>query len=291
MDDTMRTSSTTVVPVRNMGIGERWASIIGGGMLLKYGLGRGSVSGVAVAALGGNLIYNGVTGYSPIFQALGMHHTEDGLEASTSVPYELGVRVDKAITINRPRHEVYSFWRNFENLSKFMRHLHSVTLLEGGRSHWIAQSLGGKTVEWDAEVNNEVENEVIGWRSLPGSDVDSAGSVRFQDAPGGRGTEVRVSLQYNPPGGAVGAAILKVFGKDPARQIQEDLRRLKQLLETGEIATTEGQPHGGESGFAETAPRVRRAGSGSDRVEAASEESFPASDPPSWTAPVEKQPG
>jgi uncharacterized membrane protein len=113
-----------------------------------------------------------------------------------------------------------------------------------GRSHWVAKAPAGTTVEWDAEVYNEKENEMIAWRSLEGSQVDNAGSVHFTPAPGGRGTQVRVVLKYDPPAGVIGAAVARLFGESPAQQIDEDLRRFKQLMEAGEVATTTGQPSG-----------------------------------------------
>jgi uncharacterized membrane protein len=146
--------------------------------------------------------------------------------------------------VNRPAAELYRYWRNFENLPKFMDHLESVRTTGEKRSHWVAKAPAGTTVEWDAEIINEKENELIAWRSLENADVDNAGSVRFQEAPAGRGTEVRVSLEYDPPGGMVGAAIAKLFGEAPDQQIQEDLRRFKQVMEAGERATTEGQASG-----------------------------------------------
>ena len=191
------------------------------------------------------------------------------------MPYEVGVRVDRAITVNKPREEVYRFWRNPENLARFMKHLESVKVLDDGRSHWIAKAPAGKTVEWDAEVINEVENELIAWRSLPGAGVDNAGSVQFNDAPGGRGTIVKVELQYNPPGGVVGAWLSKLWGEEPSQQINEDLRRFKALMETGEIPTTEGQTSGREA--------TPDHGSRKDSVQHASEDSFPASDAPAYT--------
>jgi uncharacterized membrane protein len=148
------------------------------------------------------------------------------------------------ITINRPLEEVYAFWRSFENLPRFLNHLKAVTDLGGGRSHWVAKGPAGSDVEWDAEIIEEKTNELISWRSLPGAMVDNAGTVRFEPATGGRGTVVRVKLQYQPPGGAVGATIAKLFGESPEKQIPIDLGRVKQLLETGEIARTEGQPAG-----------------------------------------------
>ncbi|MBX3064755.1 MAG: SRPBCC family protein [Anaerolineae bacterium] len=165
-----------------------------------------------------------------------------------SVPHNKGIRVDKSITINRPVEEIYKFWRNFENLPHFMHHLKSVRVTDDLHSHWIARAPAGSSVEWDAEIINEVPNERIGWRSLEGSEVANAGSVVFKPAPGGRGTELQVSLKYDPPGGKIGATIAKLFGKEPSVQIQEDLHRLQQLLETGEISTATGQTSGREKG-------------------------------------------
>jgi uncharacterized membrane protein len=146
--------------------------------------------------------------------------------------------VSRAVTINRSAEDLFKFWRNFENLPRFMTGLVSVRA-EGKRSHWVARGPLGTHAEWDAEIITEESNRLIGWRSLEGSEVATAGSVHFNPAPGGRGTEVRVEMKYEPPAGKVGALIAKLFGEDPARQIQEDLRRFKQLMETGEIPTAQ----------------------------------------------------
>jgi len=130
-----------------------------------------------------------------------------------------------------------------DNLPRFMRHLVSVDQLDYRRSRWVAQGPAGWRVTWDAEVINEIPNELLAWQSLAGSQVDSAGSVRFTEAPGGRGTEIRVELQYNPPAGIVGAYVARLFGREPEQEIEADLNRLKQFLECGEVATTDGQPH------------------------------------------------
>jgi uncharacterized membrane protein len=154
------------------------------------------------------------------------------------------VYVDRALTVNRSPDECYRFWRDFENFPRFMQHLESVVVMSETRSHWIATGPAGTRVEWDAEIVAEEPGKLLAWSSDEGSDIDHAGIVRFEEAPGGRGTIVHVELQYSPPGGTAGALIAKLFGEEPEQQIADDLRRFKQLLETGEIPTTVGQPSG-----------------------------------------------
>jgi uncharacterized membrane protein len=151
------------------------------------------------------------------------------------------VRVERVITINRPIDEVYQFWRAFENLPQFMRHLESVETRPGGRSRWRAKAPAGFSVEWEAEILQDRESDWIAWRSIEGSEVQNSGSVRFKAAPGARGTEVRVQLQYSPPAGMFGRTIAKLFGEAPEQQIEEDLDRFKQLMEAGEISASDGQ--------------------------------------------------
>jgi len=278
------------VQVKNLGLVERWASVLGGAALVSYGVKKRSQGGTLLAMLGGDLIYRGTTGYSPLYRALGIAPLEKSLGRSVSIPYQQGIRVDKSITIDKPREQVYTFWRNLENLPQFMRHVHSLTSLDHKRSHWILQGPAGRIVEWEAEIIHDQPNEWIGWRSIAGSDVDSAGSVHFKPAPGGRGTQVFLELQYIPPGGLFGAALAMLMGENPADQIQEDLRRFKQLIETGEISTTEGQPDGKQSVLRHKPARARKAVRvEGDKVQDASEASFPASDAPAWTAPREEQ--
>ena len=142
----------------------------------------------------------------------------------------------KALTSNRPAAEVYAFWRDLENLPRFMRHLESVTHTGPGRSRWKVKGPAGTSVEWDAEIVEDKPSEIIAWRSLPGSSVENGGFVRFRSAPGGQGTEVKVHLEYRPPAGRLGSAIATLFGENPEQQLQEDLRRFKQVMETGEIS-------------------------------------------------------
>lgn len=154
------------------------------------------------------------------------------------------MRARTAITVNRPPEEVYAFFRDLENLPRFMDHLESVTTTDDRRSHWKAKAPAGTSVEWDAEVVEDEPGSLISWRSLEGARVDNAGSVRFTPAPGGQGTEVVAEVEYSPPGGAVGAVVAKLFGEEPTQQIKDDLRRLKQVLETGEVLVSDGSPDG-----------------------------------------------
>ena len=150
-----------------------------------------------------------------------------------------GVHAKASCIVNRSPEEVYSFWRNFENLPRFMKHLESVHDTGNGRSHWVVKGPAGTSVEWDATIIADVPNEVITWRSLEDSDVDNAGAVRFEAAPGGRGTIVKVNIQYNPPAGVVGATIAKLFGEEPQQQLDDDMRRFKQVMEVGEVVVSD----------------------------------------------------
>jgi uncharacterized membrane protein len=188
--------------------------------------------GAAAAAIAG------VTALDVICaQQLSARHT-DGRPLARS--RRASVQVERATTISRPIEDVYQFWKNFENFPQFMRHLESVQVTGDRRSRWCAKGPAGTRVEWDAETIRDDENEWIAWRSLEGSDVQNSGSVRFRPAPGARGTEVRVQLQYTPPGGAVGRSVAWLFGEEPDQQIHEDLHRFKQLMETGEIPLSDG---------------------------------------------------
>lgn len=156
-----------------------------------------------------------------------------------SVPAKRGIHVTEVITVNRSAHEIYQFWRNFENLPHFMRHLESVHVADELHSYWRAKAPAGMTVGWDAEIIDDTPGERISWRSLEGADVPNAGSVRFKPAPGDRGTVVTVQIEYMPPGGAIGAAIAKLFGEEPAQQVKDDLRLFKQVMETGEVVRSD----------------------------------------------------
>jgi uncharacterized membrane protein len=157
---------------------------------------------------------------------------------------EDGARVSKTVIINRSPDELYRFWRDFENLPRFMEYLDAVRVADDKRSHWIVKGPAGKRVEWDAAIVEDRPGELICWRSLKGSQVQHSGCVSFEPAPGGRGSVVRVDLEYSPPAGVFGAAVAKLFGRAPEQEIDESLRRFKQLMEAGEILTTDGQPAG-----------------------------------------------
>jgi uncharacterized membrane protein len=229
---------------------ERWLAVAAGGVLAAYALRRRDVPGGLAALAGSALLYRGATGHCAVYGALGRNTARDGYAAiadwQSDTRQQLGgsagVHVEESVTINRPVSEVYRFWRDLENLPRFMNHLESVSQREGGISHWVAKGPAGTTVEWDARIINEVQDKVIGWQSLEGSTISTAGSVNFE--PSGRGTIVRVHFQYNPPAGKLGAAVARLFGEEPSVQVSDDLRRFKQIMEAGEVPTTEGQPTG-----------------------------------------------
>ncbi|MGZ8216576.1 SRPBCC family protein [Methylomagnum sp.] len=154
------------------------------------------------------------------------------------------LHAERSIVIDRPPEVLYQFWRDLERLPQFMNHLESVRNIGPNRSHWVAKGPAGMRIKWDAEITQDQPNRFIAWQSLAGSDMDSAGWVRFEPAPGGRGTVVRVAMDYHPPAGALGAAVAKLFGQSPEKHMAGDLHRFKQLMETGEIARTEGQSAG-----------------------------------------------
>jgi uncharacterized membrane protein len=213
---------------------ERWASLAAASAAVTYGLRKRSLSGMWWVAAATPLAYRGVVGTWPSWSA------ERPARGDTrgALAGDRGVHVRESIRLEKPVDEVYRFWRNLENLPRFMTHLRQVIDRGNGRSHWVAKGPGGVDVEWDAEIVNDVENKVIGWRSLPGSDVVSAGAVNFSTVRGGSATQVSVHLQYSAPGGRAGAFLAWLTGREPSQTIREDLRRVKQLLEAGEIPRT-----------------------------------------------------
>ena len=215
----------------NVGKTERLISGIAGVTLIVVALRRKRLRGILLP-IGGNLITRAVSGRCPVNRALGRNTAQqDRTSPVSSVARGQGIKVERSVTVNRPQAEVYRFWRKLENLPRFMDHLESVTVIDENRSHWVAKAPAGTKVEWEASIHNEIENELIAWRSLPGSDIDNAGSVHFTPAADAA-TEVRVVLSYDPPAGRVGAAVAKLLGEEPAKQVEEDLRRFKQVMES-----------------------------------------------------------
>jgi uncharacterized membrane protein len=157
---------------------------------------------------------------------------------------EGAIRVARSIVIHRRPDEIYAFWRRMENLPRFMYHLQEVRATGPNTSHWVTTAPGGATVEWDSELTADQPNELLAWRSMPGAQVENAGTVRFEPRPGGRGTIVRVELEYRPPGGIAGAAFSMLFNESPQQQLHDDLHRLKQVLEAGEVVRSDGSPSG-----------------------------------------------
>lgn len=218
----------------NVGRRERWISGAAGVALAAYGLRRKRLGRVLLPVAAG-LIGRAVTARCPVNRALGRDSTLDHQpsSAATSVKRGEGIRVEQSVTINRPAGELYQFWRRLDTLPRFMDHLESVEVLDPRRSRWVAKGPVGTRIEWDAEIYNEIAERLLAWRSLPQSDVDQAGSVHFEPLPDGS-TEVRVVLRYDPPAGKVGATVARLLGEDPARQVAEDLRRFKQVMEASE---------------------------------------------------------
>jgi uncharacterized membrane protein len=184
---------------------ERWSLVAGGSALIAYGLSRRSTAGFLISLLGGDIIYQGLRAH---------RHSHESMGARSSTG---GIRLSEVITVNKRPEELYRFWRNMENLPSFMRHLDSVKILDGKRSHWVARGPLGTKVEWDAEIVRDIENQLITWQSLENADVINAGSVSFRPALGNRGTEVKVVLRYEPPGGSVGWAFAKIFRQEPSQ--------------------------------------------------------------------------
>jgi uncharacterized membrane protein len=213
---------------------ERIGSVVAGGALALFGLYRKSLPGVLLALAGGMLIKRGVSGHCEMYQALGVNSRQ--LNTEQGVPGNKGIKVTKSVTVSRPRDEVYRYWRNLENLSRFMDHVESVREIDDRRSAWVVRGPLGHDVEWTAQIITDRTGELIAWESLPGAEVQNAGSVWFESTPNGD-TEVKVSLQYNPPAGAIGAAVAKLLGESPDVQLETDLAQFKQVIEGGQAST------------------------------------------------------
>jgi uncharacterized membrane protein len=271
-------------PVHNVHQAERIASVIAGGALAVYGiregLKRSRTEGAALALAGGALVRRGITGYCDVYRMLGVNTAGMEPGANATIAYQQGVRVDRSITINASREEVYSFWRDLTNMPRFMKYVKTVKSIDSTHSHWMVEGPAGQKFEWDAEIINEIPNELIAWKSLPGASIPNTGSVRFDHASAGRGTRISISLQYEPPAGQVSVWFAKMFGKDAESEVDTELHRLKNIMEAGEIPTSSGQPTGRTEDQA--AQRTHKS-SKQEEVMSASEQSFPASDAPAFS--------
>lgn len=225
---------------RNVDTWERVASVAIGAGIVAAAMRRHRAWGAA-AGTGAALIARGASGFCPVNAATGRHRELDDTRRALGGPR--GVTIQESVTIAKPQHEIFAFWNDPANLPRFMQHIEEVTPIDQRRTHWVMRGPMGMRVEWDAEVINTIEPELIAWRSLPGADVASAGSVHFNRRRG-TGTAITVRLQYQPPGGKAGAVLAWMAGRDPESDLREDLRRLKQILETGEVPTVDGQPAG-----------------------------------------------
>ncbi len=213
------------------------AMIVSGAALVALAARKRAWSTLGLAAASAPLIYRGATGGWPVPERMAQRASD----AVAPVP------VETALTIGRPADELYRFWRQLENLPRFMKNLESVTELDGRRSHWVGKSAIGLKLEWDAEIVEEREGQLLSWRTLPDSQVHNAGTVFFDNSSNGRGTVVRVSMDYQVPGHLLGQAVGKMLSGTTQQQVREDLKRFKELIETGEVATTDGQAHGTRS--------------------------------------------
>ncbi|MGN6367256.1 MAG: SRPBCC family protein [Phycisphaerae bacterium] len=227
----------------NVGADERAVSIAAGSIVTLMGLARSGLPRLLFTGLGGAMLYRGISGQCSMYKALGINTNDQDLEST-------GIHVAVSYLINTTPEDLYNRWKNMENLPSIMSNLISVQKLGEKRSRWTAAapSFAGGQIEWEAETVRDEPNTVIAWQSLPGSSVDTRGEVRCEKALGDRGTMLHVVLDYKPPFGQTGHYIAKLFGKSADSQIKEDLRKLKRLIETGEVPTTEGQPTGSCAG-------------------------------------------
>lgn len=217
----------------NVGSTERIVSALCGAGLIAGGLSRRNL---LAPLAGAALLYRGWSGRCAVYRALGISTAcDDANEGGVKARY--GERAEISIHIERQRDELYRYWKDLRNLPQVMSHLDSVTPLDQQRSHWVACGPMNVRLEWDAEIINDLEGEVIAWQSLPGSQVDTAGSVRFQTGPNGEGTDLTVELKYDPPGGQIAAMLGRLFGQGLEQTVREDLRAFKQMMEAGELAT------------------------------------------------------
>jgi uncharacterized membrane protein len=217
---------------------QRWVAGLSGAALLFYGLRQQNASRWALAALGAGLVYQGASGNNLLDYVPVAHEVPVLNQLTTKEPTQLRIR--KSMTVNRPASELYNYWRKLENLPHFMRHVKSVQQLDDKRSHWVVNVIRDMELEWDAQITVDRPNEMIGWETLADATIQNRGYVKF--IPTSRGTEVSVSIEYEPPAGGIGKLAGRAVKFVAEQQITEEIRNFKSLMEVGEVITTEGQP-------------------------------------------------
>lgn len=215
---------------KNVGEMERWLSMAAGGALLVTPLARGRLPGLLSLGVAAGLIYRGLSGHCHLYQALGVDTSEDQ-DDQVGVPARQGVKVEQTMVIHRPASELFHFWQDLDQLPEVFQHLKKVHSNGQNRSHWVARGPFEMDIQWDAEIINRRENELLAWRSLPGGDIDTAGSVHFRSTGTPGQTEVTVSMKYNPPGGQIGAVLASWFGSGLEQLLAEDLERFQQKMQ------------------------------------------------------------
>lgn len=219
----------------NVGETERWISTAGGAGFVLYGLKTRGLMGLTLGAIGAAMLYRGTTGHCSAYSKLGMSTAEND-RSQASLDGGNSIKVEESIFVAADHVTLYKYWRQLSNLPKVMSHLESVVESGNKRSHWVAKAPLGMTAEWDAEIINETENELIAWRSLEGSEIPNAGSVRFTRDTTGAGTTIKVSLMYHPPAGKLGGYVARLLGEEPGVQIAEDLKKYKAMAEAGKLS-------------------------------------------------------
>jgi uncharacterized membrane protein len=233
---------------RNVGDIERLVSVLGGSALAAWGVERRDLPGTALALLGAALIHRGATGHCYVYDAMGVTtdagapgfvpRAEPAPGPAATVRASKSVKVERSIAVSRPPAALYALWRDPANVARFMDHVESVEPIDDRHARWTMRGPAGRMITWVAEVIVDVPDARIAWKSEEGSEVPNAGSVHFDPLPGGRGTEVRLVMDYEPPAGLIGNGLAKLLGADPDHMVRESLRRFKALAEAGEIPRT-----------------------------------------------------
>jgi uncharacterized membrane protein len=241
----------SVAAHRNVGQTERLVSLVSGAALAVYGLDRRDVQGRLLAVVGAELVRRGATGHCLVYEALNVSTASDAtadgphrdfpVSRAATVRASRAVKIEHAMTVRRAPEELYAFWRDPANLPRIIDFVEGVEMLSADTAHWRVRGPAGTSIEWDAQIINEIPDELIAWKSIGDATIPNAGSLHFGPAPNDRGTEVRLVVEYEPPAGHLGAWVAKLVKENPERQLREALRRFKQLAETGEVLIVKGQ--------------------------------------------------